>query len=247
MNLRAFAKLLWFLVLVVIVSIKYFFGVVVAGGRNQRVARAAWMHRSAKKFIKLFSCVTELPDAIPQRGLLVSNHLSYLDIVLIGSVTPAVFVSKADVKGWPLVGMLTRMAGTVYIERERRQHVGQVNREIESALAEGLLVVIFPEGTSSDGSDVLPFRSSLLEPALQGGHELAVAQITYALPDGDAGNEVCYWGDHTFFPHLVNLLGRKKILARLRFGQFRRQTEDRKQLAAQLRDAVIRLKVNGFS
>jgi 1-acyl-sn-glycerol-3-phosphate acyltransferase len=242
MNLRAAGKLFWFAAIVVSVSVAYIFTAAFASAKNKRRARAAWMHRSARKFIRLFGCRPEVPDAIPARGLLVSNHLSYLDIVLLGSVTPAVFVSKADVKGWPVFGMLTCMAGTVYIQRERRQHVGEVNREIESALADDLLVVIFPEGTSSDGQGVLPFRSSLLEPALRGGHDISVSHIAYALPGGDASQEVCYWGDHTFFPHLLNLLGKKTVNAKLRFGKFQRSTDDRKELAGHLHAAVLELK-----
>jgi 1-acyl-sn-glycerol-3-phosphate acyltransferase len=242
MNLRAAGKLFWFAAIVVVICTGYFFTVAFVAAKKKRRARASWMHRSARKFIRLFGCHPEVPDAIPPRGLLVSNHLSYLDIVLLGSVTPAVFVSKADVRGWPVFGKLTQMAGTVYIQRERRQHVGEVNREIESALADDLLVVIFPEGTSSDGRDVLPFRSSLLEPALRGGHDISVSHIAYALPGGDAQQEVCYWGDHTFFPHLLNLLGKKTVNAKLRFGKFTRTTDDRKELASQLHTAVIQLK-----
>jgi 1-acyl-sn-glycerol-3-phosphate acyltransferase len=177
--------------------------------------------------------------------LLVSNHLSYLDILAISSVTPAVFVSKAEVRSWPLFGWFATIAGTVFIQRERRTHVGEVNREIEIALAAGALVVVFPEGTSSDGTDVLPFRASLLEPALRGGHEISVSWIHYELPDGDARNEVCYWGEHSFLPHLVNLLGKKSVHATVRFGKFQRTTDDRKELAQQLRAAVLDLKLKG--
>ena len=109
---------------------------------------------------------------------------------------------------WPLFGWFAAIAGTVFVDRERRTHVGEVNREIEAALAAGALVVVFPEGTSSDGATVLPFRTSLLEPAARGGHEIAVGWLHYDLEDGDAATEVCYWGDHSFVAHLLNLLGK---------------------------------------
>ena len=80
---------------------------------------------------------------------------------------------------------------------------------------------------------------------MRGGHEISVGWIHYALDDGDAGNEVCYWGDHTFFPHLLNLMGKRRIRATLRFGKFHRTTGDRKELAQQLRTAVLQLKANG--
>ena len=117
-----------------------------------------------------------------------------------------------------------------------------MNREIEAALADGALVVVFPEGTSSNGETVLPFRSPLLEPAARGGHEISTAWIHYELADGDAGNEVCYWGDRAFFPHLLNFLGKKSVRAAVRFGKFQRITDDRKELAKQLHAAVLELK-----
>ena len=242
MTFRATGKLCWFLLQVAGNCGNYFFTTAFVPAKNQRRARAAWLHRCARRHLKIFGCRPNVPDPIPRRGLLVSNHLSYLDIILIGSVTPAVFVSKADVRGWPLFGWLTKMAGTVFIERERRTAVDAVNQEIQAALADGLLVVVFPEGTSSDGETVLPFRSSLLEPALRGDYEISIARIGYELADGDAKTEVCYWGDHSFFPHLMNLLNKKSVGASLRFGKFSRATDDRKELAAQLHAAVSELR-----
>ena len=80
---------------------------------------------------------------------------------------------------------------------------------------------------------------------MRGGHAIATAWLHYELADGDAKQEVCYWGDHTFFPHLINLLGKKSIRATLRFGKFQRTTDDRKELAIQLREAILQLKANG--
>jgi hypothetical protein len=139
---------------------------------------------------------------------------------------------------------LAAMAGTVFVERARRLQVGEVNREIEAALAAGALVVIFPEGTSTNGESILPFRTSLLEPATQGNHEISVGWIHYELEDGDgdAATEVCYWGDHTFLPHALNLFSKKSIRATLRFAKFQRTTDDRKELAKQLHTAVEELK-----
>ena len=126
--------------------------------------------------------------------------MSYLDILAISSVTPAVFVSKADVRRWPLFGWFAAIAGTVFVDRERRHHVGQVNAEIEAALADGELVVIFPEGTSSNGESLLPFRTSLLEPAARGQYELSVGWLHYELSDGDARQEVVLLGRSHVLP-----------------------------------------------
>lgn len=245
MTIRAAGKLAWFAWHVVVDILDYLCTTALVRKTKRRPARAAWLSRSASRHIQIFGYTVDIAGEIPRNGLLVSNHLSYLDILAICSAAPSVFVSKADVKRWPVFGLLATLGGTVFIERERRTHVGEVNREIESALADGVLVVVFPEGTSSDGQTVLPFRASLLEPALRGGHAISVSCIHYDLPDGDAAKEVCYWGDHTFFTHLVNLLGKKSVHATLRFGKFQRTTDDRKELAKQLHAAVVELKESG--
>lgn len=241
MTLRAAGKLIWFLFEVVVVVVNYIFTVLFAPKKSRRLARAAWLHRAARRHIKVYSCDFSSVGPIPQSGLLVSNHLGYLDILVIAAITPAVFVSKSEVRGWPLFGWLASLAGTVFIQRHRRLHVGEVNQEIESALADGVLVVVFPEGTSTNSEEVLPFRSSLLEPVTTGNHPVSVSYIHYELDGGDARNEVCYWGDHTFFPHAVNLLGKRRVRAMVRFGEFQHTTNDRKELAKQLREAVLEL------
>lgn len=247
MTIRAAARLCRFVFEVSVVVVNYFLTAAFAPAATRRGGRAAWLHRATRRHLRIFNCYPAATGPIPRSGLLVSNHLSYFDILVISSITPAVFVSKSEVRGWPLFGWLAAIAGTVFIERDRRTHVGAVNREIESALADGALVVVFPEGTSTNGEEVLPFRSSLLEPAIAAAPPLSVACLHYELDDGDARNEVCYWGDHMFFPHLIHLLGRRRVRATVRFGAFTRTTDDRKELARQLREAVLKLKENSRS
>ncbi len=244
MTFRAAGRLCWFAWEAGVIILNYFLTAARAPKDKQRLERAAWLSRSSRRHLKIFGYSANVAGDIPKHGLLISNHLSYLDILAISAVTPAVFVSKAEVRRWPLFGWFAALSGTVFVDRQRRTHVGEVNREIEAALAAGALVVLFPEGTSTNGETVLPFRTSLLEPAARGHHEIAVGWIHYELPagDGDARNEVCYWGDHTFFPHALNLFGKKAVRATLRFGKFRRTTDDRKELAKQLRTAVAELK-----
>jgi 1-acyl-sn-glycerol-3-phosphate acyltransferase len=205
-------------------------------------ARALWLQRHSRRVLKIFSLEAQVSGPVPTRGLLVSNHLGYLDIFVLASLTPMMFVSKRDIKFWPVVGWLAQLAGTLFVDRERRAQVGRVNDEIQTALNRGALVVLFPEGTSSNGQTVLPFKSSLLEPAVQPAHPLSISLIQYIIEDGDVGDEVCYWGDHTFFPHLLNLLGKRAVRATVRFAPVQRTGADRKQLARQLREEILRLK-----
>lgn len=245
MTLRAAGKVLWFLSQVGVSVFDYTLTVARVSPSQKRLARASWLMRSAHRHLRIFGCTTRISGEIPRHGLLFCNHLSYFDILAIASVTPAVFVSKADVRRWPLFGWLAALGGTIFINRERRTHVGQVNSEVESALADGALVVIFPEGTSSNGETVLPFRSSLLEPATHGSHAVTVGWLHYELADGDAREDVCYWGEHTFFPHLLKLLGKSSVQTTLRFARFPQTTNDRKLLAGQLHCAVLALQEPG--
>jgi len=241
MKFRTVGRIFWFAWELLVVTTNYFLTAARAPKGKQRLARAEWLSRSSRRHLKIFGYSAKVSGEIPRAGLLISNHLSYLDILALSATTPAVFVSKAEVRKWPIFGWCAAIAGTVFVDRERRTHVGEVNREIETALAAGALVVIFPEGTSTNGEKILPFRTSLLEPAARGNHEISVSWLHYELKDGDARNEVCYWGDHSFVSHLLNLLGKKSIRTTIRFGRFQRTTDDRKILAAQLQEAVTNL------
>lgn len=179
---------------------------------------------------------------MPQAGLIVSNHLSYLDIAVIGSQFPCVFVSKAEVRDWPILGTLATLSGTVYIDRKRRADTRIANDGIRAALQQGLRVVIFPEGTSSDGSGVLPFYPSLLEPAVEAGVPITSAYLNYQVEQGTVARDVAYWGDMTFFPHLLRLLAVKKIAAEVHFADAPRTFGDRKTAAIEMREEVLRLK-----
>jgi 1-acyl-sn-glycerol-3-phosphate acyltransferase len=245
MTIRAAGRACWFAWEVGVIILNYYLTAARAPKDQQRLARAAWLSRSSRRHLKIFNYSARVSGEVPLSGLLISNHLSYLDVLAISAVTPAVFVSKAEVRRWPLFGWFAAIAGTVFVERERRTHVGEVNREIETALAVGALVVVFPEGTSTNGETILPFRTSLLEPAARGNHEISVGWLHYEVPGGDASRDVCYWGDHSFLPHVLNLLGQKSIHATLRFAKFQRTTDDRKVLAGQLHAAVMDLKCSG--
>src|SRR6185503_2801221 len=134
MTLRAAGRICWFTWELAFVVCNYLFTVAFAPKKSKRLARAACLHRASRRQLRIVGYSASVTGPIPQNGLLGSNHLIYLDILAISAVTPAVFVSKSEVRRWPLFGWLAELAGTVFIERERRTHVGQVNREIEAAL-----------------------------------------------------------------------------------------------------------------
>jgi 1-acyl-sn-glycerol-3-phosphate acyltransferase len=240
--LRVTGRFLWFVGVVLAASFDFLFQCAFRPKNSAPAARALWLQRHSRRVLKIFKLKARVEGPVPTHGLLVSNHSGYLDIFVLASLAPVVFVAKREIKFWPVVGWLTQMGGTLFVNRERRAQVGQVNDEIQAALNRGALVVLFPEGASSNGQTILPFKSSLLEPAVQPTYPLSVSAIQYAIEDGDAGGEVCYWGDHTFLPHLLNLLGKRAVRATVRFATVQRTGADRKQLARQLRGEILRLK-----
>jgi 1-acyl-sn-glycerol-3-phosphate acyltransferase len=192
--------------------------------------------------LRIFRIETQLTGNIPSNGLLVCNHLSYLDILILGSLTPCVFVAKREVRHWPVLGWFATLAGTVFVHREKRTRAARSVAEIGAALRTGALVVLFPEGTSSGGATVLPFKSSLLESAAQQSHPLTAGLLAYELADGDASEEVCYWKDMTLVPHLINLCSKRTVHAAVHFNHLGEGHADRKQLARQLHAEVLRMK-----
>ncbi len=207
-------------------------------------ARALWLQQACRRVLRVLSVDVKTHGPIPLKGLLVCNHLSYLDILVISSTTPAVFVSKSEVKRWPIFGWFARMSGTLFVDRSRRADVTRLNLELARTLEEGALVVLFPEGTSSDGREVLPFKSSLLEPITRFDHPLTLGCLGYGLDDADGhpGEEVCYWGEMTLVPHLINLLSKRCVDASVAFTPFAQPESCRKALARQLHQEVSRLK-----
>jgi len=205
-------------------------------------ARGAWLQNSARRVLRVFRIETQVVGNFPSRSLLVCNHLSYLDILVLAALAPCVFVAKSEVKRWPVFGWFAKLAGTVFVHREQRTQAGRTVTKIETALQTDSLVVLFPEGTSSDGHTVLPFKSSLLEPAVREAHPLSAGLIQYALGDGDVAEEVCYWKDMTLVPHLTNLCSKRAVQVSLHFKQLCEGNADRKQLARRLHAEVLRMK-----
>jgi 1-acyl-sn-glycerol-3-phosphate acyltransferase len=178
---------------------------------------------------------------LPSGGLLVTNHVSFLDIIFLGALSPMVFVSKSEVADWPLVGNIATCAGTLYVERSRRADVSRVNINLKRALEAGVLVTLFPEGTSSDGSSVLPFQASLLQPAVDLKTPVTPGYLEYTGENGERADDIAYFGDRDLAPCLLALLKRRRTSAKLQCGIPLRSAANRKILTASLHAEVVRL------
>jgi 1-acyl-sn-glycerol-3-phosphate acyltransferase len=203
--------------------------------------RAAWLRRHCANAVRNIDLEIVCQTPMPAGDMVVSNHLGYLDIVVLATQGKMALVSKAEVRNWPLLGALAAAGGTVFIRRDRRGDVAAAAAAMKSRTQSGVPVAVFPEGTSSGGDRVLPFHSSLLEPAAAGKWTIIPAAVVYQLDDGDPSEEVCYWKDMTFFPHLLNLLSKRRIRAHVEFGEPLVAASDRKQLAVRLHDEVSRI------
>jgi len=225
--LQAFCRLLRSLVRGVV-----FVGLLVAAGVDCRIRRpkvgaegAVWIHGWCRRIVWALGFACSVEGRLPTGGAVVSNHLSYLDILLYSAAQPFVMVAKTEVRSWPLLGWLTAQAGTVYVERGGGPRTYQgVNAAMAEAYRSGLPVLFFPEGTTTDGASVLPFRRGLFHSVLHDGVSLRTAALRYTLDDepvnggATVGQNVCWWGDMTFGPHMFRFLGLKGLRAQIRFG-----------------------------
>lgn len=199
--------------------------------------RAEWLHASCAKILRRMRMHAEWRGARPGQGLVCSNHLSYLDILVYAATMPCVFVSKREVARWPAFGFLARAGGTIFVDRQTRAGTEDVARRVASALEAGVTVLLFPEGTSTDGSVVLRFHPSLLDPAVRLGVQMTAAAIGYRVKDGPE-RALCWYGDAAFAPHLLRTLARSGISAEVEFYPERDIYGTRKEAALQLRERV---------
>jgi 1-acyl-sn-glycerol-3-phosphate acyltransferase len=155
-----------------------------------------------------------------ERLLVVPNHLSYLDVIIIQSFLPTVFVTSREIEETPVLGQITRAAGCIYVERRHKWSVLRDINQLASLLDDGFNVTVFPEGTTTDGETLLPFKSTLLESALRSRARVLPLCIRYERPDGSRldlaqCDFIAWYGDRKFFPHLKRLMSLKSINVRL--------------------------------
>jgi 1-acyl-sn-glycerol-3-phosphate acyltransferase len=154
-------------------------------------------------------------DAHRGNVLVVANHVSWLDIFVLNAEQPARFVAKAELAAWPLIGRLIRNVGTIFVTRARRRDTRRVNHDAARALEQGDVVAVFPEGTTGDGTTVLRFHASLLQPVVDShGHVQPVA-LRYLDATG-ARSSVAFYGDETFAQSFWRLCGERKLVVEIR-------------------------------
>ncbi len=219
-----------------------------------REERADWLHRFCARALRGMKIEIGVMGVFPHGGAVISNHLSYLDIVVFAALHPCVFVSKEEVRRWPVVGWMTTMSGTVYVARGHGGSAMRARKEMLAAVDAGLPVVFFPEGTTSNGNQLLKFHSGLLGQVLDAGSPVTAASLHYSfVKKNGAGvtveDDVCYWGDRNMLAHIFKFLGLHGVRAEVRFApqpiQFSEDGLHRKMAAVEARSAVAQLGAAG--
>ncbi len=149
-------------------------------------------------------------------SLIVANHISWVDIFVLNAARPMAFVSKSEVRDWPLVGWLTSREDTVFLRRGSRGHARIVNAEIDALLNAGKDVAIFPEGTTTDGTHLLGFHAALLQPAVETGQPIQPVSISYETLEGQRSLAPAYVGETSLIECLEAILSNPKLVARVR-------------------------------
>jgi len=220
-------------------TIRFAFPALTPAQRELRVQ--SWATRMLQIMgIQLRLCGTP-PAAGPM--LLVANHLSWLDILVLHAARHCRFVSKAGVRHWPVIGMLASGAGTLYIERESRRDAMRVVHHMAESLRAGEVLAVFPEGTTSDGGQLLPFHANLIQSAISAQAPVQPVALSYVDLAGQKSVGPCWVGDDTLARSVWRTLSGPPIAAWAAFGEPQTaQGRDRRAWADELRSAVERLR-----
>jgi 1-acyl-sn-glycerol-3-phosphate acyltransferase len=213
-------------------------------GRLDVPQRQAHVQRWAARFLQLLGVSLRLDGDLQHPRatglLLVANHISWLDILVLLAARPVRFVSKSEVAAWPFIGLMATGAGTLYIARERKRDALRMVQVMQSALQDGHCVGVFPEGTTSDGSQLLPFHANLLQSAV--ATQTAVLPVAMAFVDAASGRisqAASFVGDVTLAGSLWRFLGhRHPLQVRLHFLPLSPAQANRREWAEQLQVSI---------
>jgi 1-acyl-sn-glycerol-3-phosphate acyltransferase len=200
--------------------------------------RRAW----SRQLLTLLGIRVETGDGNPagaEGGLLVGNHISFIDIFVINALLPSAFVAKSEVGEWPLIGSLSRNNGTVFIERGSRKAAHRTHRHMLEALGAGRRLAIFPEGTTSAGDTLLPFHAALFQSAIDAAVPVHALALSYHRADGSRSAAPAYIDDISIVECLMSVLQAGGLVARVTLAaSFAPPLPDRRHLAHRAHQAV---------
>jgi 1-acyl-sn-glycerol-3-phosphate acyltransferase len=198
-------------------------GVVIAWLRYPRLSltdQHAEKRRWSRKLLSLASVSVRevnVPKKLPERCMLVLNHISWLDIFVIDAGFPATFIAKSEVRKWPVVGWLCTRVGTLYIERGKRAAARDARQSISAELGRGALIAVCPEGTTTFGRSLEPFHSALFQPALDAGATLQPIALRYLDAAGRHTDAAGYVGETSLLESIWSIVSTRHMVAELQF------------------------------
>ncbi|HUW36083.1 MAG TPA: lysophospholipid acyltransferase family protein [Rhodocyclaceae bacterium] len=202
--------------------------------------RQALRRRWSYQLLDIVNVRLEPRGQSPTGGsMLVANHISWLDIYAISAIQPAAFVSKSELRGWPLIGWLAARTDTIFLQRGSRSHARVVNEEIGRVLRSGGNVAVFPEGTTTDGTQLLHFHAALLQPAISAGRPVQPLALAYRDRDGQPSSAAAYAGETTMWQSLLRLAREPGMVLIIEFlPALATESGDRRAIAALSRTAI---------
>ncbi len=214
-----------------------------------RSQRAAWLSRIARRVLRAESLTVTAVGAFPTHGAVIANHLTYLDIAFLTYLRPCVFVSKIELRTTPILGWISMMAGSIYIDRKAGRSAIKASQGMARDFHDGLPVVFFPEGTTGVGdTPTLPFRNGLLSLTLATGQPITAAFIHYELTPLDLAhgkstrNDV-HWGNQSLFQHIWNFADLHEVHGVIQFASqpivFSKAALQNRKIAAQEAQAAV--------
>lgn len=229
----------------IILALYLIYGLVLAIGypclsktKQQRILKT-W----SRQLLAIFSIGIQIEGQQPARpecgGLIVANHVSWLDIFVLNAIHPSRFIAKSEVRGWPVIGWLAQRTGTIFIERGLRQNTSLINMRIGYLLGQGESVGLFPEGTTTDGDQVGHFHSALFQSVINARAKICPVALRYQDNNGGLGVAAAFTGDTTLVQSIWQLLRCSHINALVVYTPTLKPTvENRRELSRAAQDAI---------
>jgi 1-acyl-sn-glycerol-3-phosphate acyltransferase len=227
MSLRRFRRAVTLAVALVLVVLRFWLARLRGPMTLER--RALWLRTAASTVLAALGIRYSVEGRPATHGLVVSNHLSYLDVLILSAAMPCFFVAKAEIDDWPYFGKAARSGGTIFVDRSSLTSAMSVADQMTERLKLPIPipVLLFPEGTSTDGAQLLRFHSRLIDPATSIGAPITTAAVRYVIEGGVPERELCWYGDESFATHMWKVLGVAGFSAVVRFGEPRIYTDRR--------------------
>ena len=239
----------WAAVRLAMQLLSYVTQVVLVFPRLTKARRHRQVQAWARTLLQRLDVELKVIGAPPQQGplLLVSNHISWVDILVVHATCQCRFVAKADVNRWPILGTLATGGGALYVQRESRRDAMRVVHQMAGALQDGDILAIFPEGTTSDGESVLPFHSNLIQAAIAANAPVQTVAVRFVdTRSGKPSHAVSYIGDESLAGSIWRTLRARDVCAVLTFGTTQRADgRDRRAWAKDLREEIIAMRRAG--